>query len=72
MRFPANCLIVALVFGGLRMRGQRVADNTVHFYWRDRHGLAWNFTAPNREGRGYLGNALYLGSIQRRRSCDRG
>ncbi|AMB48283.1 hypothetical protein [Methylobacterium sp. AMS5] len=71
MRFPANCILVALVCGGTRMRFQRNRFGRYHAFWRTRDGLAWNFTARDRARRGYLANALYLGSIKRLPSQDR-
>ena len=66
-RFPCNCLIVALICGRLRVRSTRNADGDLHFYWRDREGLAWHFTSGTRP---ILTRLLYLGSVRRLKRLD--
>lgn len=70
MRFPGNCLIVALVCGGLRIRVMRNRRGRLHFYWVDRNGSAWEFYTKGASAHGYLRNALRIGEIRRVPSLD--
>ncbi|MGG3814221.1 hypothetical protein ABEV34_21615 [Methylorubrum rhodesianum] len=70
MRFPANCLAVALLRGHVRTRAMRNRTGRLHYFWRDRDGLAWEFYAPGRSRRSYLANLLYVGEVQRMPSHD--
>ena len=70
MRFPANCLAVALLRGHVRTRAMRNRAGRLHYFWRDRDGLAWEFYAPCRSRRSYLANLLYVGQVERMPSHD--
>lgn len=68
MRFPGNCLIVALIYAevpGNRLRMKRNRMGRWHFYWTDADGRDWEFYRKGASGRTYLQNALYVGEIKR-------
>ena len=70
MRFPANCLAVALLRGHVRTHAMRNRAGRLHYFWRDRDGLAWEFYAQGRSRRSYLANLLYVGEVRRMPSHD--
>ena len=68
MRFPGNCLCVALVASlrlGSRFRMKRNRLGRWHFFWTDRRGYSWEFYKKGSSGRTYIQNALYVGEIKR-------
>lgn len=69
MRFPGNCLLVALAAKALaprrvRLRTLRNRRGRVHFYW-ERDGERFEFYTPGASQSGYLRNALRLGTVRR-------
>jgi hypothetical protein len=69
-RFPANCLLVAVLAGGPRMRMMHNRSGRLHFYWIDQHGLAWEFYTKGASRCSYLRNAFRFGEIKRMPSGD--
>jgi len=69
MRFPANCLVVAVVCGGLGLRAMRNRSGRLHFYWV-RGGRAYEFYSPGASRCTYLRNAIRLGAVRRCPSLD--
>lgn len=70
MRFPGNCILVALYFSfvpGNRLRVKRNRAGRWHYYWTDRSGRSWEFYKKGASSRTYLQNAFYLGEIRRAR-----
>lgn len=68
MRFPGNCLVVALVAGlrpSNRVHMARNAWGRWHWYWTDSNGVSWRFYRPQSGRRSYLRNSLYIGEIKR-------
>ena len=68
MRFPGNCLVVALIASlrpGNRMYRCRNRTGRLHFFWVDRKGRAWEFYTKGASQRPYWRNALTIGEIQR-------
>lgn len=68
MRFPGNCLLVALLGSippGARLHGKRNRSNRLHFYWTDRSGRSWEFYKKGASTRTYLQNLLYVGEVRR-------
>lgn len=72
MRFPGNCLVVALVHcaAGGSLRSMRNRTGRMHFYWVDGRGLAHEFYTKGASRRGYLRNALTLGEVKRCPALD--
>ena len=70
MRFPGNCLIVALAAvlkDGSRLYWKRNKVGRVHFYWRTKDGRRWEFYKRGASSRSYLQNAIYIGEIRETR-----
>lgn len=68
MRFPGNCLIVALTFAALpgnRLRTKRNRMGRLHFFWTDKRGRSWEFYKKGAGSKTYIENALYLGEVRR-------
>lgn len=68
MKFPANCLVVALVASlrhGSKFRMERNRKGRWHFFWTDRYGFSWEFYCKGASSKSYLQNALYIGEIRR-------
>lgn len=72
MRFPANCLLVALIaaLGGGRLRTARNRSGRVHVYWLDHGGRAWEFYRKGASRRPYWQNLVYFGRIARAPALD--
>ena len=69
MRFPGNCLLVALAAKLLaprrvRLRTLRNRRGRVHVYW-ERDGERFEFYTPGASSCGYLRNTLRLGTVRR-------
>jgi hypothetical protein len=68
MRFPANCLVVAIVAScrrGSSLWCGRNKSGRLHFFWRDAAGRSWEFYTKGASTRSYLRNALTIGEIKR-------
>lgn len=66
MRFPANCLVVAVIASllpGRKFCTKRNQKGRLHFFWKDRKGKAWRFYQRGAGNRSYLRNSLYIGEI---------
>lgn len=74
MRFPGNCLLVALAASarGHHLHRMRNRSGRWHFYWthRDGGGQAFEFYTKGASRRSYLRNAITLGEIRRAPSLD--
>lgn len=57
MRFPGNCLLVALA-------AKALAPRRVHFYW-ERDGERFEFYTPGASQWGFLRRAFRLGTVRR-------
>lgn len=74
MRFPANCVVVALiaVVAGCSAHSMRNRYGRLHFFWRNHRGEAFEFSRPGIEKRPYWQQVIYLGEIRRAPALDAG
>ncbi len=69
MKFPANCLVVALAAkvanpSRVKIRTMRNRSGRIHFMW-ERDGQLFEFRTPGASRCTYLRNALRLGEIHK-------
>jgi hypothetical protein len=66
LRFPANCLAAALVawLFGNTVHCVRNSRGRWHWFWRDRHGRAFEFYRRGASRFGYLRLLLYVGEVK--------
>lgn len=74
MKFPGNCLLVALVMGlrpGRRIRVMRNRGGRLHFFWTHKAtGEAFEFYTKGASRRSYLRNAITMGEVRRAPGLD--
>jgi hypothetical protein len=73
VRFPGNCLLVALAAWarGHRLYRMRNRSGRWHFYWTHRDtGQAFEFYTKGASRRSYLRNALTIGEVRRAPALD--
>ncbi len=69
MKFPANCLVVALAAkvahpSRVKIRTMRNRSGRIHFMW-ERDGQVFEFRTPGASRCTYLRNSLRMGEIHR-------
>lgn len=72
MRFPANCLVVALIAAaaGCSVHCMRNRSGRRHWFWRDGNGRAFEFYRKGASRLSYLQLSVYLGEVRRAPALD--